>query len=102
MWTREYRILDFRADPEEIKQQVQSGYNPGVRLVMDDPIGREIKVAINEIQGDNGSYHFKGFLCETVRDYNIGQEFWRETDIKGYIRFWKGRLTMTSTCSIKT
>lgn len=94
MWTRSYRIIDYRADPNDTIRQIRDGLNPGVRLVMDNPIGREIRVTIEQMERYQDSYKFKGFLDEYVEDRSVGLRFCRETDVTGNICYWKGFLTM--------
>lgn len=101
MWSRSYRIIDFRADPDDITRQVRDGHFPSVRLVMDKPIGREIKVTIELIAKQYNTYSFSGFLGEDVVDFATGLKFYRETELVGQIAYWKGQITMTSSCFIK-
>lgn len=95
MWSRTYIVLDFRADPHDIERQVKENRNPAVRLVLDKPIGREVRVAITKINIRGDHWTFEGFLCEHVTDCSVGVEFYRETSVSGQIFYWKGRMTMS-------
>lgn len=100
MWSRTYAILDFRADPHDIERQVREGYHPAVGLVLDKPIGQEVRVAVTDIDIRGDHWTFGGFLCEHVTDYSVGVEFYRETDVSGQIFCWKGRTTMNGHMTI--